>query len=131
MVEKYYLQAENDRNVKSHAIFERLLKLAFGENEVVLTGHHFVIAPNGDITQGVNELPSADTIIFDHTIMSRVFGAGAINVMIACARKPVEERDTELEKWLNTERPVVAVAVPNYNQQEVATGDYPETAGGY
>lgn len=132
MADKYYLQAENDRNVRSHRIFERVLKVAFGENEVVLVGHHFVIAPNGDITQGVNELPSADTIIFDHVIMDRVFGTGAVNVMIACARKPVEERDAELEKWLNTYHPYVAEAVPNFNQPETAVeGDYPETIGGY
>lgn len=131
-MDKYYLQAENDRNVKSHAIFERVLKTAFGENEVVLVGHHFVIAPDGDITKGVNELPSADTIIFDHVIMNRVFGAAYVNVMMACARKPVEDRDEELEKWLNTYAPIQPKRTPNYQQPEtVVEGDYPETAGGY
>lgn len=135
MADKYYLQAENERNVAGHKTFEKLLKIAFGANEVVMVGHHFVLAPGGDITKGVNEIPSADTAIFDHVIMKRVFGKQAINVMIACARKPVEERDAELTAWLNTV-PFKEESDPTYFRQfdepdNSVVGDYPETAGGY
>lgn len=106
MSDKYYLQAENDRNTHHGPLFIDLIKRAFGVDEVVMVGHHFVFEPKQnmeslDLTK-LNEIPSADTLIFDHVIMKRVFGEQAINVMIACVRKPVEERDAELASWLKT-----------------------------
>src|SRR5579862_402488 len=128
---KYYLAAENERNAAGHLIFEKLLRLAFGSEQQVISGHHFMLAPDGKIELGVNEIPSADTAIFDHLIMKRVFGDKAINVMIACARKPVEERDAELKSWLNTIPDPPAPAMGILEEPDVAVeGDYPE-AGGY
>lgn len=103
---KYWLQFENDRNTHHGQIFIDLIKRAFRVDEVVMVGHHFVFEPQAamqklDLTQ-LNEIPSADTLLFDHDIMTAVFGADAIPLMVEMARRPCSARDdvvrTALEK---------------------------------
>ena len=101
---KYYLQAENDRNVHHGDLFIELVKRAFGADEVVRVGHHFVFEPaeamkNLDLTK-LNEIPSADTMLFDHDIMHAVFGDQAVNYMQRLASVPVEARDVVLRELL-------------------------------
>lgn len=95
---KYYLQAENDRNTHHGALFIEIVKRAFGISEVVMVGHHFVFEPQASMTAldltKLNEIPSADTMLFDHPIMFAVFGEkDALTIMQACALVPVELRD--------------------------------------
>lgn len=102
---KYWLQAENDRNTHHGQVFIDLIKRAFGEREVVMVGHHFVFEPQEamaalDLTQ-LNEIPSADTMIFDHDIMGAVFGAErAQTIMLECARTRCDERDAVVAREL-------------------------------
>lgn len=103
---KYYLQAENDRNTHRGGLFIDLIKAAFGVNEVVMVGHHFVFEPTEsmqklDLTK-LNEIPSADTMMFDHDIMLAVFGPIAREIMPALAKLPVSSgaRDDLLQKVL-------------------------------
>lgn len=103
---KYWLQAENDRNTHHGQLFVDLLKCAFGADEVVMVGHHFVFEPKAamtalDLTK-LNEIPSADTICFDHDIMPAVFGPIAHPLMKALAGLPVTDgqRDALLAKAL-------------------------------
>jgi hypothetical protein len=87
-----YLTDENQRNRAHAPLFEALLKRALGANWVVLTGHHFLYEYGGDArTEG--EIPSADTVIFDHEIMTTVFGERAYAIMKAAAETPSTERD--------------------------------------
>jgi hypothetical protein len=102
---KYYLQAENDRNTRHGDLFIDIIKRAFGVDEVVMVGHHFVFEPKGsmeklDLTK-LNEIPSADTIMFDHDIMGEVFGEHAVRVMQDLAAVPVERRDALLRDYLS------------------------------
>lgn len=94
---KYWLQAENDRNTHHGQIFIDLIKRAFRTDEVVMVGHHFVFEPEAamkqlDLTQ-LNEIPSADTLLFDHEIMGAVFGEQAVPLMIELAKVPCDSRD--------------------------------------
>lgn len=103
---KYYLQAENDRNTHHGPVFIDLIKRAFGVDEVVMVGHHFVFEPQQamqkfDLSK-LNEIPSADTMLFDHDIMRAVFGDRALEIMARLSQTPAESRDaivqTELSK---------------------------------
>lgn len=92
---KYWLQAENDRNTHNGALFVDIIKAAFGVDEVVMVGHHFVFEPDSAMQQRdlskLNEIPSADTILFDHDIMGAVFGTVASLVIPALAKLPVAD----------------------------------------
>lgn len=97
---KDYLSTEQSRN-KAHAgIYERMLKIAFGETCAVLVGHHIGFEFNGDINTE-NEIPSSDTLLFDHDIMQRVFGSKYLSIMANLAVTPVELRDSMLEREFN------------------------------
>lgn len=102
---KYWLQAENDRNTHHGDVFIDLIKRAFGVDEVVMVGHHFVFEPKGsmaalDLTH-LNEIPSADTLIFDHDIMGEVFGEDAERIMVQCALAKVADRDALVREALD------------------------------
>lgn len=101
---KYWLQAENDRNVHNGPIFIDLIKRAFGVDEVVMVGHHFVFEPQSSMTAldltKLNEIPSADTLLFDHEIMGEVFGDRALAIMIECAQTSCDERDSVIRREL-------------------------------
>lgn len=106
---KYWLQAENDRNTHHGDVFIDLVKRAFGIDEVVMVGHHFVFEPQSamtalDLTK-LNEIPSADTMIFDHDIMKEVFGDKAIPLMMQLAQVRAEERDAIVRQALNATTP--------------------------
>ena len=127
---KYYLGYENDRNARGHKLYEKLLKIAFGAENEVISGHHFMLAPDGDINKGVNEIPSADTILFDHDIMSKVFGDKAVHIMSKLAMRPVEARDEFLKVLLDVLPDPVQPPSPIPESDIAVAGDYPE-AGGY
>jgi hypothetical protein len=96
----YYLQAENDRNTHNGMLYIQLIQRAFGADEVVMVGHHFVFEPKADMQalnlHTLNEIPSADTMLFDHDIMGAVFGNEARFVMAHLAMTPRGDRDTVL-----------------------------------
>lgn len=104
---KYWLQAENDRNTHHGQVFIDLIRRAFGADEVVMVGHHFVFEPKGamealDLTK-LNEIPSADTMIFDHDIMGAVFGdERAKALMVQCALTRPDERDALIAEALKS-----------------------------
>jgi len=92
---KDYLTKENVRNKESAQLFRDILQHAMGDDWDVLTGHHILYERDGDVeTEG--EIPSADTLIFDHDIMGAVFGPQALSIMQELAAIPAEMR----EAWL-------------------------------
>lgn len=90
---KHYVSFENDRNTRHAPLFVKLIQLAFGADEVVLSGHHFSFAHGGDITKGLNEIPSADTLLFDHEIMHRVFGSRSHELMVQLVKLEPDDRE--------------------------------------
>lgn len=110
---KDYLMAENNRNHKNHRLYERLMRLAVGDDARVLVAHHltFDVAKGGE--EEPNEIPSADTLMFCHELMTRVFGPSAMAIMAQLAVRPVEggERDAHLENMLSLRERVLKTEV--------------------
>lgn len=124
---KYYLQAENDRNTHHGDLFVDILKRAFGLDEVVMVGHHFVFEPASamaaqDLSK-LNEIPSADTIMFDHDIMGEVFGESAVRIMMDLAGTRVEMRDKLLRDYYNLRYPAQILA-PQPSTPVTSEDDY-------
>jgi hypothetical protein len=95
---KDYLGYENARN-KTHAhLYNAILQKAFNLSNNVMIGHHLCFEFNGDIDTE-NEIPSADTLIFDHSIMGAVFGDRAVEIMCSLASFPAEKRDERLAAY--------------------------------
>jgi hypothetical protein len=134
---KFYMAAENKRNAASTAMFQRFFRKAFGdEHEIVLVGHHFMIEPQTgnpeEDLRHMNEVPSADTAIFDHPLMTAVFGEYAIKIMAHLATVPTEggERDKLLESYLNARLAVKATACPrSFNLEKASWKDDVEELG--
>jgi len=93
---KDYLQSENARNKQHAELYEKLIKKAFGDCQVMI-GHHLSFEMGGDLNTE-NEIPSADTLMFCHNAMGKVFGDNAVMVMRTLATLPAEERDDMLAK---------------------------------
>lgn len=101
---KDYLGYENKRN-KDHAeLYVRMIQKAFADegNCEVLIGHHVTFEVNG-VLSSENEIPSADTMMFDHDIMTRVFGTRAFAIMAILAATPCNGRDMILFRALANE----------------------------
>lgn len=99
---KDYLGFENQRNKSNAALYERLLKVALKRDDVaVLIGHHITFELGGDLSTE-NEIPSADCLMFDHDLMTSVFGEKAVQIMRVLASLPCEHRDATLKFYLDT-----------------------------
>lgn len=88
---------ENDRNALSKELFKDVFKEVFGADESII-GHHLIYVIEDKRTDGftyqiVQELPSADTLLFDHGCMQKVFGNCYKDVLMKLACEPAETRD--------------------------------------
>lgn len=85
---------ENDRNGENRELYSAMIREAYGVKDVIC-GHHLVYMvedkrADGFVYQVVQEVPSADALIFDHGVMTKLFGAGAVPLMVKLAALPVE-----------------------------------------
>lgn len=101
---------ENDRNAESAELFKAIIRAAFGVQDVIV-GHHLVYVTverrEGFEYQIVEEIPSADALIFDHEIAKRIWGDAWKAVLAALALEPCETRDKRLaELWAARSRRV-------------------------
>lgn len=92
---KDYLGYENERNRRNADLYTRMVKAAYGDNNAVIIGHHVTFERDGDLTTE-NEIPSADTLIFDHDIARRIFGSDFRSILAELAVLDIEERDKRL-----------------------------------
>ena len=95
MAEKDWLTSENARNKAHASLYTAIMHRAFGASAEILIGHHLTFEEGGDLSTE-DEIPSADTMMFDHDIMGRVFGANAVAIMRQLASVPVSQRDAVL-----------------------------------
>lgn len=95
---KDFLTFENNRNKRNAGLYCYMLHLAYGPNYDVLIGHHLNFQEHGHINT-INEVSSADTLIFDHEVMSKIFGKEAKRVMIALASVPSDNDEREKVLW--------------------------------
>lgn len=102
IVTKDYLGDELQRNKANADMYTKILQVAYGVDNDVLIGHHICFEHDKKI-ETENEIPAADTLIFDHDIMKRFFGCMYRIVIRECADAPVEHRDETLRTFYNAE----------------------------
>jgi hypothetical protein len=86
---------ENERNARNSALYDAIIRTVFEGVTQFAAGHHLMF----QTADGVNEYPSADTLIFDHDVAKKVFGEEHyINALERLAGEPVETRDNLLFK---------------------------------
>lgn len=100
---------ENKRNKTSGDLFERIIIEATGASKVIIA-HHLTYVAEGFGTdedgrqypiEVVEELPSADTLIFDHVIARKIWGVRWREMLKELALEPVETRDALLARLYN------------------------------
>ena len=102
---KVEAQYENDRNAESADLFKAIIREVFGVNDVIC-GHHLSYErrekrQDGFIYTFVQEIPSADALIFDHDIARKLWGeANYIPVLVRLAQQPIAGRDALLGRML-------------------------------
>lgn len=98
---------ENDRNAANSDLYKAIIREAYGVTDVIV-GHHIVfvtVETRKDEATGiefdyqcVQELASADTLLFDHEVAERLWGEGYLDVLTRLALTPVASRDALLKK---------------------------------
>lgn len=96
-----YLSWHDTRNVQGHKAITRFLNRALGHPKdlKVVVGHH--ITYQVDEESVPNEIPSADSLLFDHDIMHLVFGDEYKTIMVQLATRVPELRERVLSNHLD------------------------------
>lgn len=90
-------QYENDRNAESRDLFKAIIREAYGVCDVIIA-HHLVYETeetrkDGFKYQIVEEIPSADALIFDHVVAAKIWGPNFLTTLIKLAMEPCATRD--------------------------------------
>lgn len=88
---------ENDRNADSSELFKAIIREVYDVKDVIC-GHHLVYEyedkrADGFTYQVIEEVPSADALIFDHDVAMKLWGPGFKDVLVKLALEPVATRD--------------------------------------
>lgn len=88
---------ENDRNLEARDCFKAVIREACGVEDVII-GHHIIYEtrdtrPDGFTYEVVQEIPSADALIFDHVIAQKIWGDSWDVALRTLALTPPEARD--------------------------------------
>lgn len=100
LAQKPWIQMEGKRNRDNAMLYVTLITRAYGVEFEMFIGHHLAYKNQHMATTTLDEIPSADTLLFDHDIMTAVFGQRAIAIMQMLAAKPCGERERLLETLL-------------------------------
>lgn len=91
-------EAENARNERNVALFRAMILKAYPDTELVVAGHHiFHKRPGGP----AEEIPSADWLLFDHTIAQAVWGENWQHALRLLASTPADLRDDQTRVMFN------------------------------
>lgn len=105
-LKKSWLAFEQARNRKNADLYTAILRRAIAvlsqteaEGVQVIMGHHLTFEMGTDLSTE-DEVPAADSMLFDHDIMTAAFGSKevAVNVMVHLAQLPCDERDHALAR---------------------------------
>jgi hypothetical protein len=90
---------ETDRNRGCKKLIKDILKECFGGKEFFV-GHHIAYEVTDKVQGAIDqEIPSIDTMIFEHTIARKIWGeVNYKNILAQLACEPVETRDQMLAK---------------------------------
>lgn len=88
---------ENDRNAAMSQCFKDVIREAFGVTDVIIA-HHLVYVvsethKDGFAYQVVEEIPSADALLFDHTVARKIWGGDYVPILSRLACESCESRD--------------------------------------
>jgi hypothetical protein len=100
---KYEGPYENDRNAENADLYKAIIREAYGVTDVIC-GHHLVYQVEDKRADGftytfVEEVPSADTLIFDTDVAQRLWGDKWKSVLSILAVTPIAERDALLHDF--------------------------------
>ena len=89
---------ENDRNGEAADLFKAIIREVFCVTDVIIAHHLTYVKvdhrPDGFEYQIVEEIPAADTLIFDHEVARKLWGdARYKDVLTQLACEPCETRD--------------------------------------
>ena len=100
---------ENDRNAAAAGLFKAIIREVYKVTDCIIA-HHLVYVKvdhhDGFDYQVVEEVPSADTLIFDHDVAKKLWGDNYKQVLMQLACEPCATRDALLAK-LYQNRPQV------------------------
>ncbi|MBM7483334.1 hypothetical protein [Bradyrhizobium canariense] len=88
------LDFESQRNTDNADLFEAIIREVYEGVTFVAAGHHVMFTREGHPVPG--EVASADTLIFDHDIARKLWGAGFKDVLARLACEPAPARDALL-----------------------------------
>lgn len=98
---------ENDRNGENSKLYKDIVREAFGVEDVIC-GHHLVYEkedkrPDGFTYQVIEEIPSADALIFNHNVAIKIWGQNFKATLAKLACEPVETRNKVLADFITAE----------------------------
>ena len=100
---------ENDRNAQSRELFKAIIREVYNVTDVIIAHHLTYVAvdkhPDGFEYQQVQEVPSADALIFDHDVAKKLWGKQWQAVLTKLALCPVPERDALLAQFYAARTP--------------------------
>jgi hypothetical protein len=118
------LRSEIARNEAGAKIFERFLTRAYKGPVHVFISHHIgydMPVKPGEPRHPI-EVPSADTLLFSHALMSMVFGESAGSIMRALLLCRPEHREEHLERELDTLDRIEQIRAERHNFRVNAAG---------
>lgn len=88
---------ENDRNGEGAETFKAVIREVYNVTDVIC-GHHLIYEyrearADGFVYDVVQEIPSADALIFDTDVAAKIFGDKWKSILTILAVTPVGERD--------------------------------------
>lgn len=90
---------ENHRNAGSRDVIKAIIREVYGAGDVIVAHHlTYVVDEQRDdgSYENVEEIPSFDTLIFDHTVAHKIWGEDWTGVLTELALLPVPQRDQRL-----------------------------------
>lgn len=104
---------ENDRNVENAKLYKSIIREVFGVTDVII-GHHLVYEvaekrSDNFTYQIVEEIPSADALIFCHDVAKKLWGVQYKMILARLAIEPEASRDALLQSFYNNRRNITAV----------------------
>jgi hypothetical protein len=120
-------QFENDRNADSAELFKAILREAFGEEGKefdTIIGHHLIYVKSDKREDGftytiVEEIPSADALIFDHDVARVIWPNTWRHVLTMLALEPVETRDAKLARYFRDREAMDGGVVRDHHKAKV------------
>lgn len=128
---------ENDRNARNAPLYKKIIREVYGVHDVIIA-HHLVYVStekrhDGFVYQIVQEIPSADTLIFDHNVAKHLFGDCFRSNLAALACEPADSRDALLQRMVDTKlnlpTPEQQMIAADLRAAETAHAEYEKTLG--